>query len=94
MRAYAYGFFRFYPALYLGSCAINGANTVKMTSFRVTEICVVFLRLKRVRIVHLGLISTENEGHILYSVAHPFQQHFSKNKSEYDSNIPQSHTED
>ena len=40
MRAYAYAFFRFYPALYLGACAVNGANTVKMTRFRVTEIII------------------------------------------------------
>ena len=79
MRAYAYAFFRFYPALYLGACAVNGANTVNMTSFRVTEICV-----RRVRSVHLGFINTENKGQILYIFAHPFQQHFSKNKSEYD----------
>ena len=82
MRAYAYAFFRFYPALYLGACAANGANTVKMTSSRVTEICVFFLRLRRVRTIHLGFINTENKGEqILYIVAHPFQQHFSKNKS-------------
>ena len=31
MRAYAYVFiFLFYPALYLGACAVNGANTVKI----------------------------------------------------------------
>ena len=77
-------FFLFYPALYLGARAVNGANTVKMTSCRVTEICVFFLRLRRVRKVHLGFINTENKGQILYIVAHPFQQHFSKNKSEYD----------
>ena len=46
-------------------------------------ICI-FLRLRRVRTVHLGFINTENKGHILYIVAHPFQQHFSQNKSEYD----------
>ena len=78
MRAYTYAFFRFYPALYLGACAVNGVNTVKMTSFRVTEICVFFLRLRRVCTVHLDFINTENNGQILYIDAHPFQQHFSE----------------
>ena len=55
----------------------------------VTEICVFFLQLRRVRTVHLGFINTENKGQILHIVAHPFQQHFSKNKSEYDKDIPQ-----
>ena len=45
---------------------------------------VVFLRLKPVCIVHLGSINTENNGHILYIVARPFQQYSSKNKREYD----------
>ena len=79
MRAYVYAFFRFYPALYLGASAINGANTAQMTSFRMTEICV-----RRVCTVHLGFINTKNKGQNLYIFAHPFQQHFSKNKSEYD----------
>ena len=84
MRAYAYALFRFYSALYLGARAVDGANTVKMTRFRVTEICVVFLQLRRVRTVQLGFINTKNKGQVLYIVAHPFQQHFSKSKSEYD----------
>ena len=79
MRAYAYAFFNFTLLR-----AVNGANTVKVTSFSVTEICVFFLRLRRVRTVHLGFINTENKGQVLCIVAHPFQQHFSKNKSEYD----------
>ena len=79
-------FFRFYPDKYLRVCAVNGANTVKMTSFHVTEICVLFLRLRRVRTVHLGFINTENKGQILYIVAHPFQQHFSKNTSQVQIN--------
>ena len=58
-------FFRFYPALYLGACAVNGANKEKITIFRVTEVCVFFLRLRRVRTVHLGFINTENKGQIL-----------------------------
>ena len=54
----------------------------------------IFLRFRRVHTVQLGFINTENNGQILYIVAHPFQQHFSQSKSEYDYDIPQSHTAD
>ena len=47
------------------------------------DICI-FLRLRRVRTVDVGFINTETKGQILYIVAHPFQQHFSESKSEYD----------
>ena len=66
-------FFRFYPVLYLGACAVKGVNTVKMTSLRVTELCVFYLQLRRVRTVYLGCINTENNRQILYIVSHPFQ---------------------
>ena len=94
MRAYEYAFFFILPCFVLRACAVNGANTVKMTSFRVAEICVFFLQLRRIRTVHLGFINTENEGQILYIVAHPFQKHFGKNKNEYDLDTPHSHTAD
>ena len=84
-------FFRFYPALYLGACAVHGANPVNDPCGR--DMCI-FPAIKTSTHIHLGFINTENEGQILYIVAHPFQQHFGKNKNEYYLDIPQSHSAD
>ena len=59
-RAYAYAFFRFYPALYLGACAVNGlpSEYIKGNKFPCDGNMCIF------RTVHLGFINTENKGQI------------------------------
>ena len=95
MRAYAYAFFSIFPCFVLrGMCGkwSEYGKYDKLPCDR--DMCIVFLQLRRVRTVHFGFINTENKGQTLYIVAHLFQQHFSKNKSEYDWDIPQSHNAD